>query len=251
MIILRDKKSNVVMQKMFDDGCQIHGHVQVGIKHNYNTTMKYEDAEQLFTESEVQKKIESAVAEHEKSMQDTLQGYYDNEQQLLSQIEELKAKLTELQNDALEQWYDEERKLKQTIGKMLIENNELKAKLPQPVEVSKQWADAIEWVKKAQELGSEFQLVFKFFDDWNLIFLSGEHYDHEEMSIPFEIRKSLGEMPFNARLNIIKNGYTVKPEPLREGIASLVARYTNDDGIKDETDLIDKLAEYARDHFSE
>lgn len=166
--------------------------------------------------AEVQRKIESAVEEHNQAMQDTLQGYYDNEQQLLEQIEELKAKV------------------------------------PQPIEVSQELADALVILKSYSLL--DVAIIYKATDEFWIRENTNNELKKSFLTLNHEIFNTPTLEPEEVQLNILsalKNGYTVKPDPLREGIASLVARYTNDDGIKDETDLINQLVDYAKEHFKE
>lgn len=182
-----------------------------------------EHAEQLFTGQEVQQKIDYAVQENMLSETPYTVSYVKS---LMIERDKCRNEFARLELDT-----------NTKVAKLENEIEELKAKVPQPVEISQDLFNAIEYIKVKHK---EWENVFLDFQ-LPVHYLKFDSVDAEALSKTFRYE----------RLEIIKNGYTVNPDPLREGIASLVARYTNDDGIKDETDLIDKLAEYARDHFSE
>ncbi len=201
MSIYRNKRNLIVIQNCREDGNSIKGDLRKnGIEWSTGFSIQKDDAEQLFNETELQQKIESAVAEHDKLIKDEIQEW----------------------KDCANRSAFENQKLIDKNKSLLYEIEEIKAKVPQPIEVSQKLAEEIEFYKESYE------------ENWFYFITSNSTLNN-----------------FNQLLEIFNNGYTVKPDPLREGIASLVARYTNDDGIKDETDLINQLVDYAKAHFKE
>lgn len=166
-MIFRHKLSGVVVQDAVVASTTIEGK---NYGHNgYQRTLYItkDDSEQLFTESEVQQSIESAVAEHEQSHLEVLQGWHD-------ECEKLKSRITELEA------------------------------AQQPVEVSAELAAAIAVYKYEYAHGH-----------WQLKFL-------EATDSVADRERSILATPYIQRLEIVKRGYTVKPDTLHTRIAAII-----------------------------
>lgn len=123
-------------------------------------------AERHLTEDEIHEQIEAAVSEHEQSHMDVLQGWHD-------ECEKLKARIAELEAER------------------------------QPVEISQNDADAIEWYKGK-------------YHPWQAAALYSEGFQSSPHS------KTTYMWTTDWVLQIIKRGYTVKPDPLRTRLAAIL-----------------------------
>ncbi len=160
------------------------------------------DADVYYSESEVQQRIEAAVEEHNKSQESPLQkvsielaNQHEQNELLRGEIKQWKWKCDGLEEEN-KQWHAR-------IAELRAER--------QPVEVSAELAGAIEWFKSVHSSG------------WESVFLTSKPHDCLPLKLHndkyYEEYFHYGEFEL---LEIVKRGYTVKPDPLRIRIAAIL-----------------------------
>lgn len=131
-------------------------------------------------------------------------------------------KVEEANNEVLGDNYELERELRESKKRIA----ELEAER-QPVEISAEEEAAIDWYKRK-------------YDAWELAVLECEDW----LSSPH--KKTIAAWTYGWCLQIVKRGYTVKPDPLRSTISAIWQEY--EDGHISQTEALDKITEVAKAH---
>lgn len=167
-------------------------------------------AELHLTEGEIQQRIEAAVEEHNKSQESPLQKVSI---ELANQHEQ-----NELLRGEIKQWEWKCDGLEEENKQWHARIAELRAER-QPVEVSAELAEAIDWIKA------------EYSDGWEELFLDHTVVNDTEIECSHETVKALKSTWWDQRLEIIKRGYTVKPDPLRTRIEEILKEHEDDESF--------------------
>lgn len=134
-------------------------------------------------------------------------------------------KVEEANNEVLEDNYELERELRESKKRIA----ELEAER-QPVEIDEKAKIGIEWYQQ------------EFPDHWEEAYIR-QIYRPDSGSIEYEGALLYGP---KTRVDIIKSGYTVKPDPLRSTISAIWQDY--EEGYISQTEALDKITEVAKAH---